>query len=184
GITATQQIVARDLAKVIILTTFDREDYLFDALDAGASGFLLKNADPEDLVEAIHAVAGGHALLAPEVTVRVIARLAASGRAAGSAGEMSRPPAGTDWPVSPEPAASSAAWTRQGPPPDAGMAETAAAATGADLAPEVRAAGGTLPARAREVRAPMAERLSNPEIAGPPCPGASTGHTHAARILT
>src|SRR5690606_8367380 len=184
GITATQQIVARDLAKVIILTTFDREDYLFDALDAGASGFLLKNADPEDLVEAIHAVAGGHALLAPEVTVRVIARLAASGRAAGSAGEMSRPPAGTDWPVSPEPAASSAASTRQEPPPDAGMAETAAAATGADLAPEVRAAVGTLTAREREVLALMAEGLSNTEIAGRLYLGESTVKTHVSHILT
>ena len=76
GIAATAEIVARGLGKVVILTTFDREDYLFDALAAGASGFLLKNADPDDLVDAVHAVAGGHALLAPEATLRVIARLA------------------------------------------------------------------------------------------------------------
>ena len=76
GIEATRQIVAKDLAKVIILTTFDRDDYLFAALQAGASGFLLKNADPDELVGAIHAVADGHALLAPEMTVKVIARLA------------------------------------------------------------------------------------------------------------
>ena len=50
GIEATREIVARDLAKVIILTTFDRDDYLVDALRAGASGFLLKNAEPEKLV--------------------------------------------------------------------------------------------------------------------------------------
>lgn len=75
GIAATAEIVARGLGKVVILTTFDREDYLFDALAAGASGFLLKNADPDDLVDAVHAVAGGHALLAPEATLRVIARL-------------------------------------------------------------------------------------------------------------
>ncbi|HLS65079.1 MAG TPA: response regulator transcription factor [Ruania sp.] len=76
GIEATRRVVAEDLAKVIILTTFDRDDYLFEALQAGASGFLLKNADPEELVGAIHAAAEGHALLSPEVTVKVIARLA------------------------------------------------------------------------------------------------------------
>lgn len=80
GIAATERVVARGLAKVIILTTFDRDDYLFDALCAGASGFLLKNADPDDLVDAIHAVAEGHALLAPEATLRVIDQLVRSRR--------------------------------------------------------------------------------------------------------
>lgn len=75
GIAATRQVVAEDLGRVVILTTFDRDDYLFDALDAGASGFLLKNADPDSLVDAVRAVAGGHALLAPEVTRRVIQRM-------------------------------------------------------------------------------------------------------------
>lgn len=76
GIEATGKIVAAGRGKVIILTTFERDDYLFDALRAGASGFLLKNADPDELVAAVHAVAEGHALLAPEMTVRVIKRLA------------------------------------------------------------------------------------------------------------
>jgi len=75
GIEATRVVVAEHDAKVVILTTFDQDDYLFDALAAGASGFLLKNADPDDLVEAVRAVAHGHALLAPEVTRRVIARM-------------------------------------------------------------------------------------------------------------
>ena len=75
GIEATRAVVAADLGRVVILTTFDRDDYLFDALRAGASGFLLKNADPEQLVDAIRAVADGHALLAPEVTTRVIAEM-------------------------------------------------------------------------------------------------------------
>ncbi|MEO7751797.1 MAG: response regulator transcription factor [Terracoccus sp.] len=77
GIAATERIVAEDLSRVIILTTFDRDDYVFAGLAAGASGFLLKNADAEHLVEAVRAVAGGHALLAPEVTLRVIGQLAA-----------------------------------------------------------------------------------------------------------
>ena len=71
GIEATRQIA--DRARVVILTTFDRDDYLFEALKAGAAGFLLKNCEPERLLEAIRTVAEGGALLAPEVTRRVIA---------------------------------------------------------------------------------------------------------------
>ncbi|MDO4783710.1 MAG: response regulator transcription factor [Propionibacteriaceae bacterium] len=71
GIAATAQL-ADHPAGIIILTTFDSDDYLFDALSAGAAGFLLKNAQPDQLVAGIRAVAEGHALLAPEVTRRVI----------------------------------------------------------------------------------------------------------------
>ncbi|SOC57462.1 response regulator [Ornithinimicrobium cerasi] len=79
GIEATRRIIAvHPEVRVVILTTFDRDDYLFDALEAGASGFLLKNADPDDLVDAVRAVAHGHALLAPEVTRRVISRMTSS----------------------------------------------------------------------------------------------------------
>ncbi|MDO9378920.1 MAG: response regulator transcription factor [Nocardioidaceae bacterium] len=78
GIAATRQVVEELDAKVVILTTFDRDDYLFDSLRAGASGFLLKNSEPEELVAAIRRVADGHALLAPQVTRRVIERYAAS----------------------------------------------------------------------------------------------------------
>lgn len=79
GLEATRRIVADPDAStaVLIVTTFDRDDYLFSALEAGASGFLLKNAGPEELVAAIRVVAAGDALLAPEVTRRVIARFAA-----------------------------------------------------------------------------------------------------------
>jgi DNA-binding NarL/FixJ family response regulator len=79
GLEATRRIVADpgvDTA-VLVVTTFDRDDYLFAALSAGASGFLLKNAGPEELVSAVRVVAGGDALLAPEVTRRVIERFAA-----------------------------------------------------------------------------------------------------------
>jgi DNA-binding NarL/FixJ family response regulator len=78
GLEATRRILgpagAGNPIKVVILTTFDREDYLFEALRAGASGFLLKNASPEDLVDSVRIVARGDALLSPEVTRRVIAR--------------------------------------------------------------------------------------------------------------
>jgi len=83
GLEATRRILspadprAEQPVRVVILTTFDREDYLFQALKAGASGFLLKNARPEDLIEAVRVVARGDALLSPEVTRRVIERFSA-----------------------------------------------------------------------------------------------------------
>jgi DNA-binding NarL/FixJ family response regulator len=77
GLTATRRILgAAPDVRVLILTTFERDDYIFDAVQAGASGFLLKNAPPEDLIRAVHVVADGEALLAPSVTRRVMARLA------------------------------------------------------------------------------------------------------------
>ncbi|MBS2939095.1 response regulator transcription factor [Nocardioides sp. J2M5] len=76
GIEATGHLVAEDLGHVVIVTTFDRDDYLFAALEAGASGFLLKNAGPEQLLDAVRAAGRGHALLAPEVTRRVIGKMA------------------------------------------------------------------------------------------------------------
>ncbi|KRE39416.1 LuxR family transcriptional regulator [Janibacter sp. Soil728] len=83
GIAATREIVERDLGRVIILTTFDADNYLFDALQAGASGFLLKNAEADQLVDALRAVGHGHALLAPEVTQRVIAQMSVPSAPAG-----------------------------------------------------------------------------------------------------
>lgn len=83
GLTSTWRILdtptAQHSVKVVILTVFDREDYLFEALKAGASGFLLKNAAPEELVDAVRIVARGDALLSPQVTRRVIARFTGSG---------------------------------------------------------------------------------------------------------
>jgi DNA-binding NarL/FixJ family response regulator len=79
GIEATRQITsAPELAgvRVIILTTFDLDDYVFGALRAGASGFLLKDTLPQDLVTAIQVVAAGEALLAPSVTRRLISEFA------------------------------------------------------------------------------------------------------------
>jgi DNA-binding NarL/FixJ family response regulator len=77
GITATGELIAgAPDARVVILTTFEEEDYILGALRAGASGFLLKRSSPEDLIAAIHTVAGGDALLSPSVTRRVIDRMA------------------------------------------------------------------------------------------------------------
>ena len=74
GIEATRRLLAEDRSavKVVMLTTFDMDEYVYDALRAGASGFLLKDVPPEQLVDGIRAVAKGDALLAPSVTRRVI----------------------------------------------------------------------------------------------------------------
>ncbi len=74
GIEATRQIAS--LTRVVILTTFELDEYVFDALAAGASAFLLKAAPPEDLIKAIRVVAAGDALLAPSVTKRLIEEFA------------------------------------------------------------------------------------------------------------
>jgi DNA-binding NarL/FixJ family response regulator len=74
GIEATRQVAS--ITRVVILTTYELDEYVFDALSAGASGFLLKAAPPEDLIRAIRVVASGEALLAPSVTRRLIEEFA------------------------------------------------------------------------------------------------------------
>jgi DNA-binding NarL/FixJ family response regulator len=77
GIAATRQLVdSAPHARVLILTTFEQDDYIFGALRAGASGFLLKRTRPEELIAAVHTVAAGDSLLSPSVTRRVIDRMA------------------------------------------------------------------------------------------------------------
>ncbi|MFZ2623928.1 MAG: response regulator transcription factor [Propionibacterium sp.] len=74
GIAATRQIVTRSSAKVLVLTTFDLDEYVYAALQAGASGFLLKDAGPAELLSAIRAVASGDAVVAPSATRRLLER--------------------------------------------------------------------------------------------------------------
>jgi DNA-binding NarL/FixJ family response regulator len=84
GLEATRRIVADPAlsgVRVIILTTFEEDEYIFTAIQAGASGFLVKDTEPEDLVNAIRVVARGDALLSPGVTRRLIARIAGRGPA-------------------------------------------------------------------------------------------------------
>jgi DNA-binding NarL/FixJ family response regulator len=86
GLQATRQIVAaRSGSRVVILTTFDLDEYVYQALTIGASGFLLKNAPPEQLISAVRVVAAGDALLSPSITRRVIEQFA-----------LLPPPEGTD----------------------------------------------------------------------------------------
>ncbi|GAA0466331.1 DNA-binding response regulator [Paractinoplanes deccanensis] len=94
GIEATRRIAAEpDLAgvRVVILTTFELDEYVFEALRSGASGFLVKDTEPVELIRAVRAVAAGDALLSPSVTRRVIGEFAGSGR-----GRQATPPAQLD----------------------------------------------------------------------------------------
>ncbi|MEV7189919.1 response regulator transcription factor [Kitasatospora sp. NPDC093102] len=77
GLAATRQITAESNVRILVLTTFDLDEYIYGALRAGASGFLLKSTPPEDLLAAIRVVAAGEALLAPSVTRRLIRAFAA-----------------------------------------------------------------------------------------------------------
>ena len=89
GIAATRELLAVSPdAKVVVLTTFEQDDYIFGALSAGASGFLLKRTRPEELIAAIHTVAAGDSLLSPSVTRTVIQRVA--GQPAPDAGAEAR----------------------------------------------------------------------------------------------
>jgi DNA-binding NarL/FixJ family response regulator len=92
GLEATRRIASdRELAavRVIMLTTFDLDEYVFEALQAGASGFLLKDVEPDDLRTAVRVVAGGEALLSPSVTRRLIAEFVAQpGRARYTPAEL------------------------------------------------------------------------------------------------
>jgi DNA-binding NarL/FixJ family response regulator len=77
GVSATRTVVSEGLADVLVLTTFDLDAYVFGALRAGASRFLLKNTEARDLLEAVRTVARGEGLIAPAVTRRLIAEFAA-----------------------------------------------------------------------------------------------------------
>jgi DNA-binding NarL/FixJ family response regulator len=86
GIEATRRIVAADAGRVVVLTTFDLDEYVYAALRAGASGFLLKDARPDELLSAVRVVAAGDALLAPSVTRRLLERFGGDLSHASTAG--------------------------------------------------------------------------------------------------
>lgn len=159
GLEATRRITAdaATTAAVLVLTTFNREDYLFAALDAGASGFLLKNSSPEQLIEAVQVVARGDALLSPDVTRRVI--------------EAARP----GWPRSGDPSTARPAQGEPGP----GIETFADPGTSTATSPALL----TLTDREREVLELLAEGISNAEIAERLWVGEATVKTHVSKVL-
>lgn len=156
GITATAALTEKlPGTSVLILTTFDREDYLFSSLQAGASGFLLKTSDADELVEAIRKVAGGLALLSPEMTLPLVARFVEQTKgqdAAAQAGSL-------------------------------GVGKSGGARSAQELSPEDAFALGALTPREKETLELLAQGLTNAEIAEKLFLGAATVKTHVSNIL-
>ena len=166
GIEATRQITSSAESsgvRVIILTTFDLDDYVFGALRAGASGFLLKDTIPEDLITAIRVVAAGEALLAPSVTRRLISEFART------------PELGVPGPTALGLPAYRGGGTRPGGAPmTAGAPPTARADK----------VTGLLTDRECEVLRLVAAGMSNGEIADHLRISPATAKTHVAHLLT
>ncbi|MBB3049733.1 DNA-binding NarL/FixJ family response regulator [Prauserella isguenensis] len=80
GVEATRRIVAAASSRVLVMTTFDLDEYVYSALQAGAAGFLLKDTPPDDLISALRSVAGGDAVVSPAVTRRLLDRFVGTGR--------------------------------------------------------------------------------------------------------
>ena len=177
GIEATRQITScaeSSNVRVIILTTFDLDDYVFGALRAGASGFLLKDTLPEDLITAIRVVAAGEALLAPSVTRRLISEFARTPALGGheATGPGLRVPGlpGPGLPGPGRPTLTGGAGARPG------TASPAAARAGKVT--------GQLTERECEVLRLVAAGMSNGEIADHLCISPATAKTHVAHLLT
>ena len=170
GVTATH-LIASDprlaATKVVVLTTFDDEETVFAALRAGASGFLVKDVEPEELLQAVRVVARGDALLSPSVTRAVIAAFTANG---GS--PSPRPPRSSGSPV-PGSAGSGS--------PVPGSAAPGSAALGKRAAPPGLA---SLTERERQVVGLVASGLSNDEIARKLVVSPLTAKTHVSRAMT
>jgi DNA-binding NarL/FixJ family response regulator len=179
GLEATRRITGDAAAAasgvaVLVLTTFNREDYLFAALEAGASGFLLKNSSPEQLIEAVEVVARGDALLSPDVTRRVIEAVATRPGMAG---------AGTGAAAAGGHAAAPQAGGRAAPSPGTGRNDHAGAETPAFAAATESSELATLTSREREVLELLAEGISNAEIAQRMWVGEATVKTHVSKVL-
>lgn len=160
GITATATITAEGLAEVLVLTTFDLDEYVTGALGAGAAGYLLKSAEPHELVDAVRRVADGDGVLAPEVTRRVIRALAAA------------------QPVVADPA-------REGlqpvPGPPVPGSSPRLSPTAARRDPVARV--GDLTPRERDVLEALGRGLTNQQIATELFVSAATAKTHVSRVL-
>ncbi|WP_150461634.1 response regulator transcription factor [Nesterenkonia ebinurensis] len=182
GIEATQRIAAEfSDTKVIILTTFDLDEYAFSGLQAGASAFLLKDVEPEDLVDAVRVVASGDAVVAPRITQRLLEVYLRKG------GQGTTPPGL----VSSRSEGAGARLSRENTGTGAESSEVIEASaqrqsTGAQIAAALDdgVVREPLTARETEVLFAVAEGLSNAEIAAKFFLSEATVKTHVRRILT
>jgi DNA-binding NarL/FixJ family response regulator len=171
GIAATERIVLDSSldTRVLVLTTFDTDQAVIDAMRAGASGFLLKDAEPDDIVRAVRAVAAGDAVIAPSAMRRLLDALGPGLRAGLAAG-----PGGAAGAGGPAPSAAAA----PGAPVAAGGAGAARAVVGT-----VPKAVQSLTPREREVLGLIGAGLTNAEIAERLFLAEATAKTHVHRVL-
>jgi DNA-binding NarL/FixJ family response regulator len=197
GIEATRRITQSTDVRALILTTFDLDEYVFAALRAGASGFLLKDTVPADLITAIRVVAAGDALLAPSVTRRLIGEFTRTAPVTGTlpGAEADPAQAGTAQAGTAQ-AGTAHPGTAQAGTAQAGTAHAVAArATANSRTPAASTAASTtastaaqltriLTDRELEVLTMVARGLSNGEIAEELTISPATAKTHVAHLLT
>lgn len=164
GIAATTELTkAQPNLKIVVLTTFDIDEYVMSAIRAGASGFLLKDAPPEELLAAIRTVYSGDAVIAPSATKRLLSHLATSPDAAVAA-----------------PGGSTLGGSVAGGSVAGGSAQGAGQSS---VTPDVARALESLTSREREVLQAMAKGMSNLEIANEFYVSEATVKTHVSRVL-
>jgi DNA-binding NarL/FixJ family response regulator len=174
GLTATRRITTDPqlaAVRVVVLTTFDDDEHVFGALRAGASGFLVKDVEPAELLQGVRVVARGDALLAPSVTRSLIAAFTTGNTSVGGASTGTAAP-GT------------AATDDAAAPTDPGSARTASRSRGSLPRPAALCPGlASLTDREREVVALVAAGLSNDEIAAELVVSPLTAKTHVSRAM-
>lgn len=194
GIEATRRILddlgptgpAGEPTRVVVLTTFDSDNYVLGAVTAGASGFLLKDADPEELISAVRTVGDSAAVISPAATAKLLRRLRTEGRAGGSAAAgqaaaLSSTGAGAALSSTGAGAAPSSTAAGTAPGPEGTDASGAAATPGAD---DDLGLVDPLTPREREILCLIAMGYSNQEIADKLFISLPTVKTHVGRVLT
>lgn len=177
GIEASRRILSApsNSSAVLVLTTFGHDEYLFDALAAGVSGFLLKTSRAEQLIDAVRVIARGGSLLGPEVTGAVLDRVRRAAATPATAGEAATPATAGEAPTAPA--------ARQPALPAEGAGDSPTGGAGRDAALDVAMEAAGFTPRERAVLLLLAEGKTNAEIAGQLFLGEATVKTHVSNVL-